>query len=78
MSDTIVGLLTAFKRGFIDGLSLKFLWVKYRSEVDMTELVIPDSWPHSKRDYLELCLHNAEIMQLGPMMDKFRKLLKDA
>jgi hypothetical protein len=40
-------------------------------------MLIPEYWPHSKRDYIELCLHNAEIMQLGPMMDKFRKLLKD-
>jgi hypothetical protein len=44
---------------------------------DMTKLVIPDSWPYSKKDYLELCLYNATIIQSGPLIRKFRKMLND-
>lgn len=44
---------------------------------DMMKLVIPDSWPYSKKDYLELCLYNATVIQSGPLIRKFRKILED-
>jgi len=46
-------------------------------KVDMTKLVIPDSWPYSKKDYLELCLYNATVIQSGTLIRKFRKMLED-
>ncbi len=43
----------------------------------MTKLVIPDSWPYSKKDYLELCLYNVTVIQSGPLIRMFRKMIED-